>query len=261
MKDRVISSSYASDVKIRHILYASETLERTYDTLRCRGQAAVEGGPSRSIVYSYKVDGSGAVSVDYELEALPPATPTPVPSPTPIPTPTPIPLSQGELNNEWFRRACPYGVGVRTHKAEGDIGYSEYLRPKSLLNHYSEHPRTVVGSIYIGAPWWVEAEEWQREGYPIEGDGAYREVSYCLLVSGLTWSPSGDDWKDDHEVTVELMSESEVMRFGEGYYLVETPGWYDVRMWWTGEDTHPNKRRGTLILFTFAANGPGRTER
>ena len=118
----------------------------------------------------------------------PTPTATPVPEPTPVPTATAVPLTVGELQLDRFRRLCGTGVGVTSHRKDGDIDYYGGVSGKYLLDHYSEHPNTVLGELppIAGAVW-----QTRWPGVPLEGEGAYSEGGTCLLVytrfPHLTW--------------------------------------------------------------------------
>ncbi len=199
----------------------------------------------------------------------PTPTATPVPEPTPVPTSTAVPLTVGELQLRRFRDMClESGVGDTSYRADGDIHYRGGVAGEYLLDHYSEHPNTVLGELppIAGAVWQTR---WR--GVPLEGEGAYSEGGTCLLVytrfPHLTWRVSG--WDPDDTTTIRLIPLGETdlteeeLTFTEGYHFLSREmgytGKFRVTMWWTGSvDVPQEERSGQVRVFNFWSAGPGR---
>lgn len=212
-----------------------------------------------------------------------PPTPTPTPTPpptstptliltaTPIPTTTPVPLTVGEKQLEWFEWQCEaHGVALWSPLEQGDMQLGGKIVGQYLMNHYSDHPNTVLADIEIAGSVW----ETRWIGIPLDSDGAYSEGGTCLLVATSyphgTWHPNS--WEPDYTTTVRLESldganlTEDELTFGEGYHFLSKEegyiGRFAVRMWWTGEANVPQEdRRGEVILFNFWSAGPGRQRR
>ena len=202
----------------------------------------------------------------------PTATPVPTPTPAATPTATPVPATVGERQLAHFKWLCEtYGVSLTTHRPGGDIDYYGGVSGKYLLDHYSDHPNTVVGSVqFAGARW---QKRWP--GVPLDSDGAYSEGGTCMLVypdvPHSTWTVG--DWEPDNTVTIRLEPideegsnfTEEELTFTEGYHFLSQEtgylGRYNVRMWWTGSADVPQEdRRGIVYIFNFWSAGPGRRD-
>ena len=90
--NRIIDYSGSHDRPPILEIYSIGEITRSERFLRCRADARLDGGLERRLVYSFRMTGSGAPSLSYNLgSVIPTLTPTPVPTPTPTPTPVPTP--------------------------------------------------------------------------------------------------------------------------------------------------------------------------
>ena len=170
-----------------------------------------------------------------------------------------------------FQDTCVrLGVAVLTHRPDGDIHYAGGFSSKYLLDHYSDHPNTVLGELppIAGGVW-----QTRWPGIPLEGEGAYSEGGSCMLVvtgfPHMTWGVPG--WDPDDTTTIRLIPLGETdlteeeLTFTEGYhYLSQELGYtgkFRVTMWWTGDvDVPQEERNGEIRVFNFWSAGPGRRD-